>query len=158
MKGGLLGWEIYLWVLAGAESLLVWGILAGWTEVKVFLVARLKRSTIDWCGFFAIFYFFGGGGVYKNPEQVPYLDCVYIPSPHPSAHVLNLPTHPPPHQSPHSPPTLSTPKNHTSHPLPPSSQPPRLTYLPISPPPPSSTAPPPPRNRKRNTHTYLPPP
>lgn len=60
-EGGLLGWEIYLWVLAGTESLLVWGILAGWMEGKVFLVARLKRSTIDWCGFFAIFYFFGGG-------------------------------------------------------------------------------------------------
>lgn len=62
MKGGLLDWEIYLWGLAGTESLLVRGILAGWTEGKVFLVARLKRSSIDWCSFFAIFYFFRGGG------------------------------------------------------------------------------------------------
>jgi len=128
MKGGLLGWAIYLWVLAGAESLLVWGILAGWTEGKVFLVARLKR-----CSFFAIFYFFRGGGVITKPRAspIPRL-CIYsFPSP---KRTRPQPTHPPPTSStpliPHLPyplPKTTPPRPLPLSPSPPSSQPPRLT-------------------------------
>lgn len=158
MKGGLLGWEIYLWGLAGAESLLVWGILAGWTEGKVFSVARLKRSSIAVASLPSST---SSGGGFIKTQSKPLTSIVYILLPLTQAHTSSTYPPTPPHQPTHPPPhhyLIHSQKPHLYAPLPLS---PLLTtpspYIPTYlTPPPSSTAPPSPSKRKNITHTHPP--